>query len=230
MKHIHNQEKEQFKKLFALDCIDCADDRYKVLEVFLQTEQHVTIGELRAALSKEGHELRPEFVRETMELMCRFGFARRNQFDQGEIRYEHLHLGQHHDHMICTQCLKIIEFQSNELEAMQEKITREYGFHMLQHRMEIYGICSECSKNRTHLMQLVMTKAGERVVVKNIEGGTGAHTRLSTMGIRVGDVIDVITNQSMGQVVVAVDQKRFALGRGMARKIIVQPLRDDDAA
>ena len=75
MKQIHLQEKEQFKKLFKQEYIDNFEDRFKILEVFLQTEKHVTVNELTELLAQSGRELVPEFVRETLKLMCRFGFA-----------------------------------------------------------------------------------------------------------------------------------------------------------
>ncbi len=71
-----------------------------------------------------------------MEHLCRFGFASKVDFEGGEPLYEHRHLGIHHDHMICTKCGNILEFKDEALEKQQQKIAKEYGFHMLQHRME----------------------------------------------------------------------------------------------
>jgi Fur family ferric uptake transcriptional regulator len=159
MKQIHIQEKKQFKKLFKQEQIDNFEDRFKVLEAFLQTEKHVTIDELLKFLDQNGWQLDPDFVRETMKLLCRFGFAHQSSFDNGAIRYEHRHLGQHHDHMVCTRCRKIIEFEEDHLEELQNKIAAVQGFHMLQHKMEIYGICAQCLKERIQLMPLIMAKA-----------------------------------------------------------------------
>ncbi|MEE9118325.1 MAG: transcriptional repressor, partial [Calditrichia bacterium] len=101
MKQIHRQEKEQFKKLFKQEHIDNFEDSFNVLEIFLQTEHHVTAEELFDLLTENGYQYELDFVRDTLKLMCRFGFAQKNRFDNGEVRYEHRHLGQHHDHMIC---------------------------------------------------------------------------------------------------------------------------------
>ena len=92
MKHLHNQEKEQFRKLFKQENIDNFEDRFKVLEVFLQNENHLTAGELTELLKEEGYIVEPDFVRDTLKLMCRFGFAKKNRFDNGQVRYEHRHL------------------------------------------------------------------------------------------------------------------------------------------
>ena len=226
MKQIHLQEKEQFKKLFKQEHIDNFEDRYAILEVFLQTENHVTIEELAVLLEQSGRKLDPEFVHETLKLLCRFGFAHKSRFDNGQIRYEHRHLGQHHDHLICTRCKKIFEFEEDQLEELQIRIAANRGFHMLQHRMEIYGICSQCLKNRIQFMPLTMAKAGEKLVLKEFNGGSGVRMRLLTMGLRLGDEIEVITNNSQGQIAVALDFKRYVLGRGLAQKIMVEPAKD----
>ena len=223
MKQIHRQEKQQFKKLFKQEYIDDFEDRFNILEVFLQTEKHLTSSELIELLEENGHNFEPDFIRDTLKLMVRFGFAKKNRFNNGPVRYEHMHLGQHHDHMICTKCRKIVEFSEDRLEDLQVQIAAAHGFHMLQHKMEIYGICSECLKNRIQVMPLVMAKQGERLIIKDITGGSGARMRLLSMGLRLKDEIEIVTNPKQGQIVVAVDLKRFILGRGLAQKIMVQP-------
>lgn len=222
MEHIHRQEKQQFKKLFKQEYIDVFEDRFNILEVFLQTEKHLTVDELINLLEEKGYNFEPDFIRDTLKLMVRFGFAKKNRFNNGPVRYEHMHLGQHHDHMICTKCRKIVEFREDRLEELQVQIAAAHGFHMLQHKMEIYGICSECLKNRVQDMPLVMAKPGERLIIKDITGGTGARMRLLSMGLRLKDEIEIVTNPKQGQIVVAVDLKRFILGRGLAQKIMVQ--------
>lgn len=228
MKQLHDQEKEQFKKLFKQEGIDRFEDRFAVLESFLQIEGHVTVDDLARQLSKNGYRFEIEFVRETLKQMCNFGFASQNRFDNGQVSYEHRHLGQHHDHMICTKCRKIIEFENDALEILQFKIAKANGFYMLQHRMEIYGICAECSKDREKRMPLVMAKPGERLKIVDFSGGADARMRLTSMGFRLGDEIEVVTNQSTGQLVVAVDFRRYILGRGLAQKITVTTMQKTD--
>jgi len=223
MIQIHVHEKQQFKKLFKQEHIDNFEDRFKVLEAFLQTEKHVSVDELVARLDHNGWRLEPEFVKETLKLMCRFGFAHKSRFDNGMVLYEHRHLGQHHDHMICTKCRKILEFEEEQIEQLQIKIAASHGFHMLQHKMEIYGICNSCLRERIQLMPLTLAKPGERLVIKEISGGTGAKMRLLTMGLRTDDKIEVITNNGQGQLAIAADLKRYVLGRGLAEKIMVEP-------
>jgi Fur family ferric uptake transcriptional regulator len=222
MKQLHQQEKKQFKKLFRQERIDRFDDRLKVLEVFLNTERHVTAAELLELLEKEKVRLEPAFVRDTLRMLCRFGFAAKNRFDNGQIRYEHHHLDQHHDHIVCTKCRRIVEFHDEKLEDLQVAIAESHGFHMLRHTMEIYGICTDCLKAHDQLTPLTAAKAGERVVIMELTGGSAARMRLLSMGLRIGDQVEIITNQGRGQMALAVDEKRLVLGRGLAQKIRVQ--------
>ena len=222
MSEIHSYERRQFEKLFKQEKIDRFDDRFKVLEAFLQTEQHVTVEVMEVTLKDKKPPLSKEFIKETLELMCLFGFAQKHRFKNGGVYYEHRHLGQHHDHMICTKCGKIIEFVNDQLEQVQSQVASGFGFHMLQHRMEIYGICGDCLKSREQYMPLLSAKQGERVVIKDFIGGNKARMRLSSMGLRIGDELEVVTNNGQGQMVVAVDFQRYVFGRGMSQKIIVQ--------
>jgi len=95
---------------------------------------------------------------------------------------------------------------------------------MLQHKMDIYGICSNCLKDHIQPMPLVNAKQGERFKIKDFTGGATARMRLSSMGLRIGDKIDVINNLDKGQLVIAVAHQRYVLGRGLAKKILIEPL------
>lgn len=226
MKQIHHQEKEQFRKLFEQENVDHIEDRFNVMETFLQTEHHLTVAELKQILSDNQLNFDNQFIKDTLKLMCRFGFAQRREFDDGRIRYEHRHLGQHHDHMICTKCGKIVEFEDTSLEKKQIQIAQAHGFHMLQHKMEIYGICSDCRKAHARQMPLTLAKPGEKLVIKDFSGGASSRMRLLTMGLRIGDSIEVITNQGSGQLVISLDYNRYIIGRGMAEKVVVEPVQE----
>ncbi len=222
MKKLHSQERHQFKDLFTQEKIDRFDDRFRILGEFLKTEGHITVPELARELEAQGLDFDESFVADTLELFCRFGFAHEVRFKNGAVRYEHRHLGQHHDHMICTRCGRIIEFENPQLEDLQLQIARGHGFHLLQHKMDLYGICSRCLARRVPQMPLAMAKPGERLVVEGFTGGGGARMRLLAMGFRVGDTLEVITQHGDGQMVVAMDGRRYALGPGLAHKIIVK--------
>jgi len=219
----HEQEKKQFKRLFQQQGVDRFDLRFQILEAFLKLEHHVTVDDVLTQLNKDKIKLDKGFVLSSMELLCRFGFASKIEFDDKETQYEHRHLGLHHDHMVCTKCGNIVEFKDEAIEKQQHKLADAYGFLMLQHKMEIYGICSRCMKNREILVPLHKAKQGEKLIVKEFEAGKNMQHRISSMGLKTGDLIEIVSSGFGGQVVIAIGENRLVLGKGMAEKIRVQP-------
>ena len=218
----HEHEKKQFKRLFQQQGIDRFDSRLLVLEAFLKLEHHVTINDLVAQLEEDKAHLEKGFVLSSMELLYKFGFATKIEFEDKETQYEHRHLGLHHDHMVCTKCGMILEFKDEALEKQQLIVAEAYGFHMLQHKMEIYGICSNCLKDRSPLVPLHKAKKGEKLIVKELEAGKNMQLRISSMGLKIGDLIEIVSTGFGGQVVIANGDNRMVLGKGMAEKIMVQ--------
>ena len=223
MESVHEQEKRQFSRLFEKEGIDRIDDRMAILDVFLDIEGHITFEELLGRLREKGVAADPDFVKKTLSLLCRYGFAAKKEFKGQPPRYEHRHLGRHHDHLICIKCNRIVEFENQQMESLQMDIAASHGFYALQHRMEIYGLCRDCLKDRACLMSLANAHEGELGIVEEFYGGSGAQLRLATLGMRKGDMVEVITNSGTGQLIVAVNHTRLAIGRGVASKVLVRP-------
>lgn len=227
MKNNKQFEKANFRGLIEGDAIGDIERRLNVIDVFLGTEEHVTIEELMKLLRENGYEYEPDFVRQCMNRWVDLGFAQKEHFDGQPPRYEHRHLGKHHDHLICTKCGKIVEFSNDDMERLQGSIAARAGFHILQHKMEIYGLCSQCLKKRRPLMPLAMAKPGERIVIKDMMGGREARSRLASMGLRTGDRLEIINNNGLGRLIVGHGSTRLGLGRGIAQKIMVSLDRED---
>lgn len=217
----NHHEKENFRSLIENDEIGQVEERLNVIDVFLSIEDHVTLEEMVELLRARGYDYDPEFVRQCMNRWVEHGFAQKKQFEGQPPRYEHRHLGKHHDHLICTKCGKIEEFSNEDMERLQVRIAASQGFHMLQHEMEIYGICSECLAQRRPLIPLAMARTGESVFIKDIMGGSHARSRLASMGLRRGDLLEIINNNGLGRLIVGHGVMRLALGRGIAQKIMV---------
>ena len=214
-------EKANFKRLIEADGKDRIDDRLNIIGIFLGREEHITLEKMLHLLIEEGYDFEPRFVKQCLNRMVDLGFAQKKQFEGQPIRYEHRHLGKHHDHLICTKCGKIVEFADETMERLQVEIAARSGFHMLQHRMDIYGLCSRCLSQRTPLIPLTMAKKGEIVAIREIAGGRRRQAGLTDMGLRPGDLIEVINNTGRGRIILARGPTRLAIGRGIAEEIMV---------
>jgi len=214
---------EQFAQVFEQDGLGRIEDRKAVLSAFLAAEQHVTAHEVTDRVGDEGVSLDEGYVRVVLDLFCRYGLAVRREFQGRDPVYEHLHLGQHHDHLICVRCGKIEEFSDGEVEVRQRLAAHRHGFRSLRHRMEIYGLCSRCAVPTQQAFPLEMASAGEHAVVAEIGGGAELQRRLLGMGVRQGQEIVVLNAGRPGPFLIAVQDTRVALGHGMARRIMVVP-------
>jgi len=220
---LHQEERRQFERLLRQQGVDRLGDRLAVVEAFFSSEEHHTAQEWHRLLAQQGVELEPEFVADTLELMVRFGLAARRRFKDGPPRYEHRHLGEHHDHLICTCCGAIQEFHHPELERLKARVARDEGFHALGHRLQIYGLCPRCRARRSPTMPLAMANPGERLRVERLAGGSQAVRQLCDLGLTVGAELEVLSANG-GPLVVALGGTRLALGRGAAQKVLVSPL------
>ncbi|MBU0674565.1 MAG: transcriptional repressor [Proteobacteria bacterium] len=198
-------------------------ERLEILDLFLSIEQHVTLLEL-AVLVREKNPARihdMNFLKETMEMFCQCGFARKRIFESQDPVYEHHHLGAHHDHFICTACGEIREFHNPALERLQLEIAMEHHFHPLQHKMEIYGLCTNCLEQREPKPPLLLTTVGERVKIVEITGSREVRGRLAAMGLSPGTILEVINRNPAGPVIVATNDVRIALDTSLAANIRV---------
>ena len=65
-------------------------------------------------------------------------------FGDGVSRYEVAWQDEHHDHLICIECQKIVEFEDEGIEQLQHKVAERHGFELVRHKLELYGVCSDC--------------------------------------------------------------------------------------
>lgn len=117
--------------------------RQTILEAFLSGQKHVAIDELLAQTRQLHPGVGHATVYRTMKLFVDAGIAHEHNFSDGPAQYEPAQPGddEHHDHLICTACDRIVEFENDEIEALQEKVAKTHGFKLTDHRMQLYGVC-----------------------------------------------------------------------------------------
>lgn len=118
--------------------------REAILDVFLEVKGHITAEDLFGRVREQHANIGFTTVYRTMKLLCDAGLAIERHFDDGVARYEIEH--EHHDHLVCTRCGKIVEFECAMIERAQDEIGKRYGFRLLRHRHELYGHCPDCQK------------------------------------------------------------------------------------
>ncbi len=123
--------------------------REQTLDVFLKTEKHLTINDLYELVRRKHPQIGLATVYRTMKVICDAGLARETDFGGNIRRFEHKYKHQHHDHLVCLKCGRIIEVISPAIEKLQENLTRKHRFKAVRHRMEIFGLCKTCKSKET---------------------------------------------------------------------------------
>jgi Fur family ferric uptake transcriptional regulator len=115
------------------------DQRRVIARVLGEAHDHPDVDELYRRASAIDNRISIATVYRTVRLFEEAGILSRLDFGDGRSRYEEVPT-EHHDHLIDTKSGKVIEFHNDELEALQERIARELGYKLVDHRMELYGI------------------------------------------------------------------------------------------
>ena len=134
-----------FRRYLREQGLPVTQQREVVADVVFNSSEHLSVEDIESALRERGERIGKATIYRTMEILVRSGLVEEHDFGEGFKRYEHL-FGQQpvHEHLICTHCSRVIEFQSPEVVRVQEQMAREHGFLPARHRLEIYGLCAEC--------------------------------------------------------------------------------------
>lgn len=215
--HERNQQlSEQFFKVLKQLDQELVEEDEKVVNAFFETDQHLSEADLHKVLS--GHGIDMANVRRSLRLLCDLGVAQRIRLD-GQTVYEHRHLDDHHDHLVCVRCGVIVEFVDDTLEASQRKICEKMGFTPLMHKLEVRGMCARCATDMPATRTLASCLRGEVVVVADVLGGQALKQRLHDLGLVRGTPVTILSGN--GPITLEARGSRVALGRGEASKIIV---------
>jgi Fur family ferric uptake transcriptional regulator len=137
-----------FKTRISEEGLKTTRQRKEILNIFLNSSGHKNLSQIYAQVSKTNPKIGYTTVYRTLKLLTRLGMATQRKFADGETRYEPTSEGTHHDHLICLDCGKIIEFEDQTLEALQNGVAQRHRFKIFHHRMELYGRCEECHRKK----------------------------------------------------------------------------------
>ncbi|MBZ0160019.1 Fur family transcriptional regulator [Candidatus Methylomirabilis sp.] len=137
----------QFKQYLSRAGLKATRQRELIARAFFTTTTHVSAEGLYRRVGGRYPRIGLVTVYRTLKLLKNAGLAHERQFGDGRALFEHASSERHHDHIICTECGRITEFANIEIEALQEQVVRRLGFSIQYHKLELYGLCRDCSEN-----------------------------------------------------------------------------------
>ena len=124
-------------------CIDkgvkLTDQRKIIAKVMTESDDHPDVDELYKRVSKIDLKISIATVYRTVKLFEEAGILTKHEFKGGKARYEELNES-HHDHLIDVKTGEIIEFVDDEIEKLQKKVADKYGYELVDHKLELYGV------------------------------------------------------------------------------------------
>lgn len=138
----HTKEMRALKEHLGKNHLKFTRQRELILHAFLRQE-HITAEEMYHQLKRKDSNLGIATIYRTLNLLCSAGLAEAQHFGN-QTQFDNVSHKGHHDHLICINCGKIVEFENCEIERLQQEVASRNGFIIQTHRLELYGLCPRC--------------------------------------------------------------------------------------
>lgn len=122
--------------------------RLLIVEEFFKGGAHISADDLFRKVQKRYRGIGLASVYRTLKSLVESGLAVERRFLDKSSVFEYNNPTAHHDHLICMRCHQIIEFENEEIERLQEQVAKQLGFRLIDHKLELYGVClrGDCAK------------------------------------------------------------------------------------
>lgn len=144
--HARERLRERLESYMMKKGLRSTAQRRLIVDTFFAGSSHVTIEDLLHEVRNQDRGIGYATVYRTLKLLAECGVASERRFGDGLSRYELADEGDHHDHLICTVCGSITEFEEPRIEKLQENVADRYGFNLTSHKLEMYGVCANCQR------------------------------------------------------------------------------------
>jgi Fur family ferric uptake transcriptional regulator len=141
---VDSKQIEVLENYIADNKLKITKQRRAVLNAFIKCQNHISVEELYGIVSEQEPKIGLATIYRTLALLTKSGLALEIDFGDGQKRYESSYMNAHHDHMVCTECGKIIEFNHPLIEKYQDEIAIQNGFKITSHKLDLFGLCNNC--------------------------------------------------------------------------------------
>ncbi|NPA41864.1 MAG: transcriptional repressor [Aquificae bacterium] len=137
--------KREFTKFLKRKNMKVTQSRLNLIDLIAKYGKHFEVEELVNWIATQGdRSVSRSTIYRTIKLLQEFGVIKEVIKQNNRTIYEFVAGKAHHDHLVCMECGKIIEFVNEDIEKLQDEVCKEYDFQPTHHRLEIFGVCSEC--------------------------------------------------------------------------------------
>jgi len=144
--------KEQFAAFLRQKNYRNTQERFLVLDSIVQFEAHFSADELYLVMRSSGVNVSRATIYSTLDLLTKCNILMKHRFQGDSAHFELADKMPNHDHLICTECGHITEFQEESLNEISARISQQFGFTPRQHSLQIFAVCNDirnCEHNKS---------------------------------------------------------------------------------
>lgn len=145
---VEPREKRQFVDFLREQGMRVTQERLVLFDEIFARHGHIDAEDLLSGMLDRGVKISRATVYRNLDLLVECGLVHKYRLGRNRFLFEHVHRGQKHDHLVCTECGRVAEFVSPGIAALQTEICRAHGFDPSQHTLQISGLCNDCAEEQ----------------------------------------------------------------------------------
>jgi len=140
----HSEERRVFTEFLKKKGLKTTRERTALFDEIFSAHRHFDAEDLVIRMRERGTKISRATIYRTLEILHGCGLVGRVRLNEEKYRYERLKRGEHHDHLVCTSCGKVVEFVDRAIEKRQDAVCRAHDFRATAHSHQIWGLCGAC--------------------------------------------------------------------------------------